>query len=334
MFESFARGLVQASRSWAMLLVLTAASIFFALPVAAPLFILIAQTSAGTHAPYRMMSDRIDPIWLIDLFNERLAGASLLTMISQAAILTGVMAFFFLIANVLFAGGILGVFSHPDGRFSHARFWAGAGRYFPRFLRLWLLSLVVYGLAIAGYLLALIPINASDARASAERPGAIRQWAAAAVLLLALSVINLIFDYARIGAVLGDRARMFAEVFRAARFSFGHFRRTFGLYILLSFVGMCVFGVIVGIRGAVEQNTPFAVFAAVVLGQLAIGARWWSRLSFYSAQLDLYRRLEPSSDISAMRDAAQPVFAKAVDTSELRAPSSYEEKEETMEPTE
>ena len=320
MLSSLGRGIGQASRSKAMILVLLVASIFFALPIAVSVFLLVVRTTNGTFAPTQMLANDLDPFWLIDLINERFAGASLTAEVSLVVLLTGVMSFFYQLANVLFAGGILTVFDTPDGQFSHARFWSGAGKNFPRFLRLWLISLVFYGAVFIGYALALIPIETADERASTEYTGAILKLIATGALIIVLAVISMVFDYARIGAVVHDRRRMFREIILAGRFALTRFSQTVGLYFLIALLGLLIFALMVWLRNAIPQSSLITVFIATILGQLAIASRLWTRLTFYAAELDLYRRLMPPPE-DAPRPGPPagphfPEFARASEASE------------------
>jgi hypothetical protein len=320
MLSSLSRGIGQANRSKAMILVLLVASIFFALPIAVSVFLLVVRTTGGTFAPTQMLANDLDPLWLIDLINERFAGASLTSEMSLVILLTGVMSFFYQLASVLFAGGILTVFETPDGRFSHQRFWAGAGKYFPRFLRLWLISLVFYGAVFIGYALALIPITTADERASTEYTGVVLKLIATGALLVVLAVINMIFDYARIGAVVHDRRRMFRELILAGRFALTRRSQTCGLYLLIALLGLIIFAIIVWLRNAIPQSSLITVFIATILGQLAIASRLWTRLTFYAAELDLYRRLMPPPEDAPMPGPPPgphfPEFARASEPSE------------------
>lgn len=338
MLNSFRFGVARATRSWAMVLLLVVASIVFTLPIVVPVFLLIIQTSGGTFAPYRLLADGIDPYWLIDLFNEQFPAGSLASAIAQVILLAAVAGFFYLLANVLFAGGILTILSSPDGRFSFGRFWAGAGRYFARFLRLWLISLICYGFTFIGFALLRLPINAADARASAERPGAIMKWIAGGLLLLLLAIINMTFDYARIGAVLNDRRRMLRETLLAARFALRHFIRAFSLYLLIGLVGLLFFAILTALRGAITQSSVFAVLLAILLGQMAIGARLWTRLALYAAEIDLYQKLAPPSETEPVEVPPGPEFARAVKTGELpplaTEPATPPEPIETPQPPE
>src|SRR5689334_21831145 len=76
MLASFFNGLVRASRHWRMVLLLLAVNILVSIPVAVPLFLLIAQTSNDRLAAHAMVADKLDLNWVTDLINERFPGES------------------------------------------------------------------------------------------------------------------------------------------------------------------------------------------------------------------------------------------------------------------
>jgi len=313
MISALLVGVARASRNWKMILLLLVTSIIVATPAAVPIFLVIVQTSRKTLAAPALLADKLDAVWLIDLVNEQFAGTSFVSVALQVAVLLLVVAVVYLLVNVLFAGGIIEVFAAEDSRFSIRRFFSGVGAHFWRFVRLWLVSLIAYGIAFAAYAIALLRIDAADKLATTEAPGAIRKWVATIVLLLLLAIINMTFDYARIGAVLNERRKMFRETFRAARFAFRHFARAFGLYLIIAMIGMVVFWLVARLRNLVPQTSLFAVMVAFILGQLAIASRMWTRLAFYAGEVDLYQRLVPP--VAPVPPPSQPVpeFAAAIE---------------------
>ncbi len=313
MIRSLFVGIAQASRSWKMILFLLAANILFSLPIVVPIFLLIVQTSGGTLAADRMLADKLDALWLIDLFNHQFPGAALETVATQVGFLLIAMGVSYLLLNTLFAGGIIGVFNSEDGRFNMRTFWAAAGAWFWRFFRLMLISLVFYGLAYGIYWLLRWPIDNAAEQASAFESVVYQRWAAMAVLVLLFALVNMIFDYAKIGAVVNDRRGMWRETFRAIRFAFRNFFKTFGLYLIVATIGLVVFLGLNWLRWSVNQSSVMAVLLAILLGQITIAGRMWTRLVFYAAEMDLYKRLAPAPAAMSEPVASEPQieFAKA-----------------------
>jgi len=311
--RSFFVGISEASRSWKVILLLLAANILLALPVAVPIFLLIVMTSGGTLAADRLFADKLDAIWLIDLFNHQFPGAALETVAAQVGVLLLVMGASYLLLNTLFAGGILAVFYSEDGRFDARKFWAGCGAWFWRFFRLLLISLVFYSIAVGIYLLLRWPIDNAAEAASAFGSVVYKRWAAMIVLALLFAFVNMIFDYAKIGAVVNDSRGMWRETFRALRFVFRNFFKAFGLYLLVAIIGLAVFLVLNWLRWSVNQSSVAAMLLAIALGQITIAGRMWTRLVFYAAEMNLYKKLAPARATVIEPVVAEPEieFAKA-----------------------
>jgi hypothetical protein len=60
-----------------MALLVSLASILFAVPVATLFVSTAIQTAAFRFAARRLLADTLDPVWLIDFANEQLGGQSL-----------------------------------------------------------------------------------------------------------------------------------------------------------------------------------------------------------------------------------------------------------------
>ncbi len=307
MLRSFLVGIKDATRSWQMILLLLVTSLVIAIPAAGPVFLAVFLTSRGTLAPMGLLGDKIHPLWLIDLFNSRLDGTSLLNSAAEVGVLVVILTFFYLLLNVFFAGGIIEVLAKRDGvRFSLRRFWAGAGANFPRFFRLWIFSCVLNAIAIGVFVFRMMSISDASKDSAREKPVSVKALLAFFLLMLILMVINMVFDYARIGAVLNERRRMVRETLLAFRFSFRHFPSTFGLYLMIGVAGGVVFLLLTAGRAAITQDSLMAATLAFIVAQFAIAARLWNRIAFYAGQIDLYRKLGPET----VADAPQPQFPK------------------------
>src|SRR5262245_41217700 len=226
MIRSFFVGINEANRSWKMILLLLAANVLLSFPVIVPIFLLVLGASRGRLAAERLMADKLDAVWLMDVINRKFPGSAIETIALQVGGLFIVMGVCYLLLNTLLAGGVIGVFNSADGWFTMRKFWGEAGAYFWRFFRLTLISLIFYGLAVGIYALLRWPIKNAAERASAFESVIYKRWAAMALLALLFAFINMVFDYAKIGTVArshrGDIKGMFRETFRAFQIGRAH----------------------------------------------------------------------------------------------------------------
>jgi hypothetical protein len=295
MIISFFVGIDEANRKWKMILLLLAANVLSSLPVIVPIFLLVFGASGGTIAADSLMADKLDAVWLMDVVNNQFPGAAIGTVALQVGALFVVMGVCYLLLNTLLTGGVIGVFNSADGWFTMRKFWGEAGAYFWRFFRLTLISLIFYGVAVGIYALLRWPIENAAGRASAFESVIYKRWAAMALLALLFAFINMVFDYAKIGTVArsdgGVGKGMFRETFGAFRFAFRNFFRAFGLYLIVTMVGLALFLVFNTLRWSVDQSSAGRVSLAILLGQIAIAGRMWTRLVFYAAETHLYKKL-------------------------------------------
>lgn len=311
----FKTGLVEASRNWRMVVLLVVVSILVATPVAIPIAGLVAQTTAFRPVADHLLSDNLDVTWLTDLFNEQLAGASLTSFAAQLGWTLLFAVVMYLVSNVLFTGGLLEVLSSRDGQFTMRRFWAGAGTYFWRFVRLWGISLAAYAAIFVVYFVVLGVIGHAESTATTEASGAIKRWMATGLLVVAFGLVNLVFVYAKIGTVINGSQKMVRETVRASRIVVRNFLSISSLYVLIAVLGVAAFALLAVLRGLAVQSSLTMVVIALLLGQLAIAARLWSRIVLYAAQLHLYREVAPAIVLVPPVVRVTPEFAVATDES-------------------
>jgi hypothetical protein len=289
MFNSFFRGMSRASRSVKLILLLHVINILFTLPISLPIFILLANTGRETLAVDKLVADKIDINWITDLVNQQFSGASIVNPAIQVGTLALVMGISYLLANTLFAGGILGVMVN-GGQFSMRVFWSGCGTYFWRFLRLFVISLFFYGVVGLVYFLARRPIERAALEATEYQSIVYKRWAILLMLVLLFAFVNMIFDYARIITVFRDSRSMLRETLRAVWFAIRYFFSAYPLYLMIAIVGVSIFLGLATLRALIDQSSWATILGAFFLGQIAIASRIWTRVTFFAAELELYQR--------------------------------------------
>ncbi len=287
---AFKKGVRSASHNWRMVFLLVITSLLLAAAVATPVMLVITRTASGRPAANDLLAGKLDFVWFADLFNYQFVNESLTRLTTQISVTLGLMIVLHSFANLFFTGGIISILATGDGLFSWVRFWSGARAYFFRFFKLWVISFVPYAALALIYGVVLLSIALYEKQATAERRVVIARWLATGVLLLMIGVINMAFDYARIGTVLGNGARVVPELTRAGRFVTGQFRFVFGLYLLIALVGAALFAMVLLLRNAVEQRSMGFVLLAFLLGQCGVATKAWVRILFYAAQLQVWRR--------------------------------------------
>jgi len=191
----------------------------------------------------------------------------------------------FLLLSLFFAGGAISVFVKEE-KGDICQFFAGGGRYFLRFLRLFLFSLIFLGVILflrgsGNKLISRIFLDSPN-----EPLVFYSKLALNLVILFLLLFVDMVFDYAKIGMVVGEKKGAFRSTLSALSFSFRNFSASFSLYLLLFLVGGAVtYGVhLLGWR-VLHQSAPLLLF---LVYQLYFLFRVALTLAFYSSECSLY----------------------------------------------
>ncbi len=133
----------------------------------------------------------------------------------------------------LFMGGVLERYAGSEGMFNLSRFFATGGKFFFRFVRLAVLSGVLYYLVyrLGGWLFVWVEESTLDV--TVEKTVFARLVLAAMVVGFLLTLVNMVFDYAKIAAFKEDRRSMLLAALRGLGLVFSHPLKTMGLYYAL-----------------------------------------------------------------------------------------------------
>jgi hypothetical protein len=190
---------------------------------------------------------------------------------------------YFVLFYGLLAGGVIAYLHAPRPAPVLAQLGANCGMYLGRFVRLLVIA------ALLWWLLALIAglLFSSPASGAAV-------WVEIIALQLAVTVVAMALDYARVRTVARDSRSMVIETWRSIRFVVANLPRTFALHLLLLALGAATASVFFGIAVLIGLVLPSAI-AAVVGEQLFVTAMLWVRLAMWGAEMALYQGLTAAS---------------------------------------
>lgn len=190
-----------------------------------------------------------------------------------------------LLVSVFLAGGVLDRLARDRRVGTHA-FFSACGVWSFRFLRLGVAAGAVYGALFAWlhpWLLDTLYTRWTH-DITVERTAFFARLGLYAVFTAILVGVNLLFDYAKIRAVVEDRRSMSGALLAGARFVVRHPARTLALYLLNALVHLLV--VAFYFLAAPGASAPLAAFA---VGQLYIVLRVLVRLQFAASQTALFQ---------------------------------------------
>ncbi|MBE3100285.1 MAG: hypothetical protein IMZ44_24450 [Planctomycetes bacterium] len=220
---------------------------------------------------------------------------------------------------ILLAGGILDRFARNRPTRASG-FFSACGVFFFRFLRLALVALCAYWLLYA-YVHAwvfdhLYPWLTRDF--TVERNAFVVRSLLYAVFGALLLTCNVVFDYAKIRAVVEDRRSMIGALLAAARFVVRHPGPVAGLYLLngLAFLLVIVAYAMVA-PGA--GGPGWSMWAGLLVSEIYLLARLWVKLVFYASQTTLFQGTMAHAEYIA---APQPVWPESPAAEAMGAPPS------------
>lgn len=190
-----------------------------------------------------------------------------------------------ILLSVFLAGGVLDRLARDRRVGAHA-FFPACGVWFFRFLRLAVVAGAIYW-ALFAWLHPWL-LDTLYARwthdITVERTAFFIRFGLYALFTAVLCTANLLFDYAKIRAVVEDRRSMIGAFLAGARFVVRHPAKALALYLLNALVYLLVVGVYY--LAAPGASTPLAAFA---VGQLFIVLRVLVRLQFAASQTALFQ---------------------------------------------
>lgn len=190
-----------------------------------------------------------------------------------------------MILSLFLLGGVLDRLAR-DRAIGAAAFFSACGIYAVRFFRLAIVATAVYWLLFVPYhgwlFEELYP--ALIANETSERTAFAYRLLLYAAFLAPLLAANLIFDYAKIRAVVEDRRSMIGAVVAGWRFVRRNAAASIALYVIDALVFLLVIGLYYLLAPGATGGAP-----AFAIGQLYIALRVVVRLLFAASQLALFQ---------------------------------------------
>jgi hypothetical protein len=280
--KAIVNGMGTTLRKPRLLIILYVVNVVFALVVAFP-FLALVQAELG-QSLLGVSVRPVDLMWIGE--------AVLKHQDALAAIVAGFVAcgFAFLALQIFLNGGIVGRLLDREGPANLAAFAGDSGRYFWRYVRLFLVSLA-FLVTTLGIVMRLVSALFSPLAGSAvtEWPPLILSNLHFLIALLLLSIVHMIIDYARIAVVADEERKVLKAVRHALTFLKKRFFRAWAIYLLIvaaTVAGSVVFYIVLGALGA---PAVVQAVAALVWMQLYIVFRLWIRTLFVAAQGEFYR---------------------------------------------
>ena len=297
-------GAKRVGRAPALLAAVWIATTVLALPLAAVLRDMIAQ-QLGHSMTAESVAAGVNYDWMQE-FADQASGIGVTfkpTIIGFGAVLDNLSAFLdnvprppvivaaataYVFVWIFLAGGIIDRLAR-DRAVGGAGFFAECGVYFVRFLRLaavqWIVYAILFGIVHAYLFGTLFPELTRDM--TVERTAFLVRVALYFVFGALVGIFNVLFDYAKVRAVVEDRRSMLGALSGAGRFLIRD-GAAVGVYL----VNVALFAVIVTAYGLIAPGvggSAVTMWIAFAIGQLFVLARLGLKLLFWASETALFQ---------------------------------------------
>jgi hypothetical protein len=282
----FSQGLATTTRKGKLLAFLWPVYLLFALFVVAPFYFLLQS-----HFSHSLLGEKlfagVDMLWIGDLVYKY---QEMTPLIIGWLIGTSLL---FLVLLAFLNGGIIGRIAAAEEKVTLRDFFGDCGRYFGRFLRVFLLSLVGYFLVlgIIGRFVS-IPFRLWSKGASTQWTTLISSSLRLLVFLLLFSIVKMFFDYVKVALVADDSRK----AVRATLRNFGFLgRRFFKAWTIFLIVGLLfVFSTLVYLAVAkVLPKTGFGSMLLFIWQQVYFLVRLWTGVLFFATEYHFLKAHRP-----------------------------------------
>jgi hypothetical protein len=195
----------------------------------------------------------------------------------------------YIVLWIFVAGGILDRYAR-DRSMRPFGFFAAAGGFFFRFLRLavlqWIVYAAIFGLLHRWLFDTLYPRVTHEM--TAERSAFAVRVGFYLVFGAAVAAATMIFDYAKVRAVVEDRRSMLGAVNAAA----GFIRRNIGAAMAVFVLNFAAFVVTLALYALVAPgagSTGLTMWLGVAVGQVYVLTRLWIKLTFWASETALFQ---------------------------------------------
>lgn len=283
----FEQGFQTANRRLRMTVYLWLINFIFSVLIVTPIYFLINREYSRSLAA-EQMTGGMDLLWLGDI-------------IYKYQDIFPALVGWFLIPGILFAllsiylnGGIIGRIAAQNEKMSLANFFGDCGRYFFRFFRVFLITLLGY-LIVFGVIFSIVSalFNVWTKNASSEWPLIFSSNIKFLVLVLLFSIVRMFFDYVRVRLVVENSKKAVRATLSNFSFIGKRFFKAWALYLLVGLVTV----ILAVIYLAVYQLLPklgFMLVVAFIWQQTYMFSKMWTKILFFSTEYHFIQAHKPS----------------------------------------
>jgi hypothetical protein len=300
MWSAFKYGILKVNSNLKFLIFLWIINLAFAAILTGPIFGLLKE-SLFHNIRGEELTLSFDFQWFMEFkytYNEALQS------LPNILIMVGII---YVLIQVFLMGGIFEVLNSEARKNHFIDYFYGCVRYFFRFFKVFLITLVCYG---GLYYLNQIYIKyiqvitySTESQFVIMAANIIRYLLIAAIF----GVLNIIFDYVRIRIVVHQSYETLKDLWLTFKFLIKNFWTVSSLFWMVACSGLVIFLLYSLIDNFFNPTSYLTIILLIFIRQFYLIGKIWVKLLFCSCQLELYKEINSSA-------------AEAVEVSEIEMP--------------
>jgi len=196
----------------------------------------------------------------------------------------------YIVLWIFLAGGIIDRFARDRATRAYG-FFAVCGTFFFRFLRLAAVMWIVYGTLfglVHPWLFGPAVFGRMTRELTVERTAFLINVSLYVVFGAVLAACNLVFDYAKVRAVVEDRRSMLGAI----RAAIGFIQRNTAAAVALYLIDFALFLLVLAVYAVIAPGAGgggLSIWFGFAIGQLYVVARLWVKLVFWASETALFQ---------------------------------------------
>lgn len=253
----------------------------FSLLVISPAYFLLAKDFSHSLMAQDLVKG-FGLLWVGDLILEY---QNILPSVPGFVLFSGIL---FLHLSIFLNGGILGRIVAEE-KPTVAAFLGDSCKYFFRFLRVFLLSIIGYFLVL-GILYRLVGkiFNLWTKNAASEWLVLISNVIKLIILVLLFSVVRMFFDYVRASLVADESKKTISKTLAIFKFMARNFFKALGLYFLVALLLIIFTALYFCFCGLLPHSGALALASLFLLNQIYLFSTLWTKMLFLSSEYHYY----------------------------------------------
>ena len=195
----------------------------------------------------------------------------------------------YLIISIFLTSGIFWLF-YTKSEFKFSDYIVKCINYFGRFTKLFLVSMIFYFACISIFFLLSDLISNLTEDTITEIWPVLLNYVNIVILVILVSFVLMIFEYAKIIVINENASGIFSSVFEAAKFFMMNFFKTIGIFLIYFIIGIIFLVIFNLIDSVISTNTSITIAVFFIISQVYIFMRQYLRLALYDSIIVYYQK--------------------------------------------